>query len=69
MRNVQMIRMEPGLIWIPIERAVLCKSCQTVSTSVERRCGLCGSEQIRRLTCDDPDPSRPSPAQGAALAA
>jgi hypothetical protein len=69
MRNVQMIRMEPGLIWIPLERAVLCKNCRTVSTSVARRCGLCGSEQISRLTSDDPDPSRPSPALGAALAA
>jgi hypothetical protein len=69
MRNVNMIRMEPDLIWIPLERAVLCKNCQTISTSVAPRCGLCGSEQIRRLTGDDPDPSRPSPALGAALAA
>jgi hypothetical protein len=46
MRNVTMIRKEPGLISIPVEKAVYCENCQNVSTSLNLRCGLCGSEQI-----------------------
>ena len=46
MRNVVMIRREPGLVSIPVESAVYCGNCETVSTSSGRRCGLCGSEDI-----------------------
>ena len=49
MRNVVMIRREPGLVSIPVESAVYCENCETVSTSSGRRCGLCGSEDIARL--------------------
>ena len=49
MRNVVMIRREPGLVSIPVESAVYCENCETVSTSSGRRCGLCGSEDISRL--------------------
>jgi hypothetical protein len=49
MRNVTMIRPEPGLISIPVEKAVFCENCETVSTSAQRRCGLCGSDQIMEL--------------------
>ena len=49
MRNVLMIRREPGLVSIPVESAVYCGNCETVSTSSGRRCGLCGSEDIARL--------------------
>ena len=41
MRNVQMIHQEPGLVSIPVEKAVYCENCETVSTSAWRRCGLC----------------------------
>jgi hypothetical protein len=49
MRNVEMIRQEPGLVSIPVEKAVYCENCETVSTSVWRRCGVCGSERIVEL--------------------
>ncbi len=69
MRNVHIIRMEPGLIWIPLGKTVLCKNYRTVSTSVARRCGLCGSEQISRLADEDSDPSGSgSPLAGARAA-
>lgn len=69
MRNVQMIRKEQGLIWIPVEKAVYCDNCETVSTSAERRCGLCGSEQIVRLAPLIPEPLDPGPTPAFALAA
>ncbi len=46
MRNVRMIRTEPDLVWIPLEKAVYCENCKTVSSSCGMRCGFCGSEQI-----------------------
>jgi hypothetical protein len=69
MRNVVMIRREPGLVSIPVENAVYCENCETVSTSSERRCGLCGSEQITRLNPLIPEPWDPGPAPAAILAA
>ena len=49
MCNVQMIRKEPGLISIPVERAVYCENCESISNSAWSRCGLCGSEEIVEL--------------------
>ena len=69
MRNVLMIRREPGLVSIPVESAVYCGNCETVSTSSGRRCGLCGSEDIARLIPQIPGPLDPSPAAAAILAA
>lgn len=70
MRNVTMIRTEPGLVSVPIERAVFCENCQTVSNSNMRRCGVCGSSQIMELApLLVPHPWDPGPAPGAALAA
>lgn len=69
MRNVVMIRIEPGLVSIPVERAVYCENCETVSTSTGRRCGLCGSETIARLAPHIPEPWNPGPAPAAALVA
>jgi hypothetical protein len=69
MRNVVMIRREPGLFSIPVENAVYCENCETVSTSSGRRCGLCGSEDIARLVTPSSAPWDPSPAPAAALAA
>ena len=62
MRNVWMIRKEPGLVSIPVEKAVYCKTCETVSTSARQRCGLCGSEntvELAPLFCVPPDPELP----------
>jgi hypothetical protein len=69
MRNVVMIRRDPGLVSIPVESAVFCGNCETVSTSSGRRCGLCGSEDIARLVTPSPAPRDPSPAPAAVLAA
>jgi hypothetical protein len=69
MRNVRMIRTEPGLVSIPLEKAVYCENCQTVSSSSGQRCGLCGSEHIFRLAPLMPGPLDPSPVPALALAA
>lgn len=69
MRNVVMIRREPGLVSIPVESAVYCGNCQTFSTSSGRRCGLCGSEDIARLVPVIPEPRDPGPVPAAVLAA
>jgi hypothetical protein len=69
MRNVTMIRKEPGLVSIPVEKAIYCENCATVSTSNGRRCGLCGSEQIARLAALIPEPLDPGPVSAFALAA
>lgn len=68
MCNVQMIRREPGLISIPVERAVYCENCKKVSNSAWRRCGLCGSEEIVELAPYFGGPDDPGPAPLAALA-
>lgn len=65
MRNVLMIRKEPGLVSIPVEKAVYCENCATVSTSACQRCGLCGSGRIVELAplfYGSPDPEPPAPA-------
>ena len=69
MCNVQMIRTEPDLVWIPLEKAVYCENCEMVSSSARRRCGLCGSERIARLAPLIPEPWDPSPAPAVALVA
>jgi hypothetical protein len=71
MSNVQMIRKEPGLVSIPVQTAVYCENCDTVSNSAWLRCGLCGSEEIVELAlilCGPPDPS-PAPAAAISIAA
>lgn len=69
MRNVTMIRPEPGLISIPVDRAVYCENCETISTSMRKCCGVCGSEQIIELAPLLTSPWDPGPAPAAALAA
>ena len=59
MRNVRMIRTEPGLVSIPLEHAVYCENCEMVSTSAGERCGLCGSERILCLVLLFSGPSGP----------
>ena len=68
MRNVTMIRLEPGLVSIPVESAVYCRTCETISTSVGR-CGLCGSERIIELASLFTAPWDPGPTPAVALAA
>ena len=49
MRNVRMLRREPNFVSIPVEKAVYCENCETLSNSTMVRCGECGSEAILRL--------------------
>lgn len=61
MRNVKMLRTEANFVSIPVEQAIYCENCKTVSNSIRRRCGVCGSEAIFNLTTlIDGPPSGPS---------
>jgi hypothetical protein len=61
MRNVLMIREEPGLVSIPVEKAVYCENCETVSSSSLNRCGVCGSERVLELASLLRGPWEPGP--------
>ena len=61
MRNVVMIRREAGLVSIPVENAVYCRNCKTISTSRQWRCGLCGSERLVSFSGDITGPPEPTP--------
>jgi hypothetical protein len=69
MCNVRMIRSEPGLVSIPLEKAVYCENCEMVSSSARQRCGLCGSEEIVRMAPLFPAPLDPGPVPALGLAA
>ncbi len=49
MRNARMLRPEPNLVSIPVEEAIYCENCETVTNSHRERCGRCGSERVLRL--------------------
>jgi hypothetical protein len=68
MCDVRRIRTEPGLVSIPLEKAVYCVNCGTVSPSDRQRCGLCGSKQIVRLAPLIPKPLNPGPMRTLAMA-
>ena len=60
MRNVRMLRPEPNLVSIPVEQAIYCENCETVTNSHLERCGRCGSERVLRLVAlIDGPPSGP----------
>ena len=61
MRNVLMIRLEPGLISIPVENAFYCENCETVSSSSRSCCGVCGSERVLELASLLRGPWEPGP--------
>ena len=69
MCNVRMIRTEPGLVSIPLEKAVYCGGCRMVSSSTCQRCGLCGSGRIVRIASLISGPWDPGPVPALALAA
>ena len=69
MGKVIIIRPRHGLISIPVEKAIYCASCETISTSPGKRCGLCGSEEIVELAPLLTGPSNPGPASAAAAIA
>ena len=60
MAKISILRPKRNLISIPVNEAVYCESCETVSNSTRQRCGVCGSESVRRLTAlIDGPPSGP----------
>lgn len=68
MRNVKMFRIEPNFVSIPVDDAIYCENCETVSNSTRRRCGVCGSEAIFSLrTLIDGPPSGPNSGPAAAV--
>lgn len=61
-RNVRMLRKEANFISIPVETAIYCENCETVSNSGRERCGVCGSEAILSLVhMIGGPPKNPSP--------
>jgi hypothetical protein len=48
-RNVRMLRKEANFVSIPVEMAIYCENCETVSNSSRDRCGVCGSQAILSL--------------------
>ncbi len=62
-RNIRMLRKEANFVSIPVETAVYCENCETVSNSSRERCGVCGSEAILNLVhlIDGPPPGNPGP--------
>jgi hypothetical protein len=65
-RNVRMLRKEANFVSIPVEIAVYCENCETVSNSRRDRCGVCGSEAILGLTgMIDGPPQNPGPGSAA----
>jgi hypothetical protein len=69
MRNVIMIRPAPGLVPIPVKKAVYCQTSETVSTSNGKRCGLCGSERSIELAPLFTGPWNSGPVPAVAIAA
>lgn len=68
MRNVVMIRREPGLVSIPLENAVYCENCETASTfgqAAPRTLRIGADRSIGSL---DPRAMGPGPAPAAVLA-
>ncbi len=61
-----MLRREADFVSIPVEMAVYCENCETVSSSGYDRCGVCGSEAILRLVrLIDGPPNNPEPSPAA----
>lgn len=68
-RNVRMLRKEAQFVSIPVEMAIYCENCETVSNSSRDRCGVCGSEAILSLVLilngppNNPGPGPAAPAR------
>ena len=60
MGQVQALRPVHSLVSIPVEQAIYCQNCKTVSNSLCERCGKCGSELVLHLaTLIDQPPGGP----------
>jgi hypothetical protein len=49
MCQVKTLRPVHSLVSIPVEMAIYCENCETVSNSPAERCGKCGSELVLHL--------------------
>jgi hypothetical protein len=57
------LRAQPVICSIPLEQAIYCVNCNTISNSRPSRCGVCDSEAILRVeTIFDRDPDPPGQA-------
>jgi hypothetical protein len=60
MCQIKRFRSEPSLVSIPVDKAIYCRHCKTVSNSLRERCGKCGSAFVLHLaTLIDQPPSGP----------
>jgi hypothetical protein len=68
MGQVQALRPVHSLVSIPVEQAIYCRHCKTVSNSLRERCGKCGSELVLHLaTLVDQPPAGPDSGPAAAV--
>jgi DNA-binding XRE family transcriptional regulator len=46
-----LVKLEKGfsLVIIPVDKAVYCRTCKSITNSPSERCGKCGSEFVLRL--------------------
>jgi len=59
MAKVFEMRRKPAICSIPLQQAVYCETCNTISNSRPYRCGVCGSEAVLRvepILNRDPEP-------------
>ena len=49
MCEVRRFRSEHSLVSIPVDKAIYCRHCKTVSNSPREQCGKCGSELVLHL--------------------
>jgi hypothetical protein len=60
MCQVKVLRPVHSLVIIPVDKAIYCKTCKSITNSPSERCGKCGSEFVLRLaTLIDQPPSGP----------
>ena len=60
MCQVRRLRPEHRLVCIPVEKAVYCENCGSITNSPSERCDKCGSGPVLRLaTLIDQPPSGP----------
>jgi len=49
MCQIRRFRSESSFVSIPVDKAIYCRHCKTVSNSLPERCGNCGSEFVLHL--------------------
>jgi hypothetical protein len=49
MAKIFELPVQPAICSIPLDQAVYCENCETISNSRLSRCGVCGSEAVLRV--------------------